>query len=455
MSAPSCAAESITAGSIEYSPLHIRPCASYNVTMAIFLLENTIKKYHWGDPDLIPEFLGFPNPEREPYAELWLGDHPLATSVTIGPGGERVGLDELIARDPVSALGPDARTGYRLPFLFKLLALGRPLSIQVHPSRLKASRGFEREERSVLPLDATERNYVDMNHKPEFLVALDCFEGMCGFRPIDEIVDNIKMLAGERWRRYAGRLAGDPGKMELAVLFYNFIAPDAATKATVLAGTRTRIDRILARAAPDSAIARTFAWIPRLMDEFPGDMGAMAPILLNTFDMKPGQGLFVAPGQPHAYLRGSALEIMGNSDNKVRAGLTHKRVDLAEFISVLDFDIGPLSFIEPAGGLEAIRAGRTDSAIGGFIPYPVESDEFSLAMARLEGRIEAAARPRIPEILLCMDGNAHIEGSDGCALPLSRGSSVFIEAAEEYYTLYGNATLFRASTARPERDARA
>jgi mannose-6-phosphate isomerase len=407
--------------------------------MAIYPLENSVQTYAWGDPDLIPAFLELPNPEREPWAELWLGAHPKAPSLALLPGGEKLPLNELIARDTKASLGQSELAYKRLPFLFKMLAVAHPLSLQAHPSKLTALRGYRREERAGVMIDPAERSYIDSHPKPEFIVAMDRFEGMCGFRPIDEILRNIRVVAGDNWLAYAGRLARYPSKMELALVFYNFLTLESAERGKVLMLARQRIDRILESAKPGSAERHAFGWIPRLMDAFPNDMGSLAPLMLNCFDISAGEGLYVAPGQPHAYFRGCALEVMANSDNEVRAGLTRKRKDLAEFMAVLDFSAAPLRIALPRDESPDTEG---DSAM---CPYDIDSEEFSLAIIRVSGAARRYDRPRAPEILLCVEGALQLRSASGANFPLTRGSSLFVEACESGYELAGRGMLYRAS----------
>jgi mannose-6-phosphate isomerase len=409
--------------------------------MAIYPLDNTIQKYPWGDKALMPGFMGRSNPDKDPWAELWMGAHPKAPSIALCPDGSRLGLDRLVESDPMGMLGRNAVQCFagKLPFLFKVLSAGMPLSIQAHPSKLKAQRGFAKEQEAGIPLDAPERNYRDANHKPETVVALTRFSGICGFRPIDEIISNIKLASGARWHNYAGRLAADPGRLELSVLFYNMVSLKEQNKATVLNAARLRGERIVQEEAPGSAIAATFGWILKLMDEYPGDIGALAPLLLNLFTLEPGQALFLAAGEPHAYLGGLAAEIMANSDNVLRGGLTSKHIDIPELISVLNFDSHPIDILKATPGPD------------GFSSYPVRCDDFMISRVRPKGRLVVEDRPERPEILLCTDGQMEIGLPPGKkeqprqAVVLKKGESLFVPASETNYRIEGSGELFRAT----------
>jgi mannose-6-phosphate isomerase len=342
-------------------------------------------------------------------------------------------------------LGKDVskRFGGKLPFLFKLLAAGMPLSIQAHPSRLKAQRGYAKEQEAGIPLDAPERNYRDANHKPETVVALTRFDGICGFRPIDEIISNIKLASGARWRNYVGRLSADPGRLELSVLFYNMVSLRDQNKATVLNVTRMRGERIVREEAPGSAVSATFSWVLKLMDEYPGDIGALAPLLLNLFTLEPGQALFLAAGEPHAYLGGLAAEIMANSDNVLRGGLTSKHIDIPELISVLNFDSHPIDILEA----------RPEQ--NGFNTFPVRCDDFMISWARPEGCLAVADRPAGPEILLCTEGKLTLNLPPGKrdqepqAVVLNKGDAAFIPASETAYRIEGAGALYKAAVPAP------
>ena len=165
---------------------------------SIKLLENTVQTYAWGSHTAIADFLGKPSPSPDPWAELWMGAHPKASS-RIQDKGRRVSLIDFIAQDPFSMLGESAAKKFKgqLPFLFKVLAAETPLSMQAHPDRTQAEEGFEREDRAGIPMDAPDRNYKDSNHKPECLCALTPFSALCGFRPIHDILEFFSKVLQE------------------------------------------------------------------------------------------------------------------------------------------------------------------------------------------------------------------------------------------------------------------
>lgn len=409
--------------------------------MRIYSLENPIQRYDWGSVDGLREALGLPNPEGGPAAELWMGAHPKAPSLALVEG-KRVALDALVAADPEAVLGAAsvARFGPALPFLFKALSAGTPLSIQAHPAKRKAERGFERENLAGIPRDAPERNYRDANHKPEMAVALTRFEGLCGFRPVEEIVENVRLIAPDDHSRIAGRLERNPGKVELSVLFYSTISAPAEDKKAALARVRPHIERLLAEGRLDAGKERAFSWARRLFDLYPGDIGALAPLLLNLVVLEPGEAIFIGAGELHAYLEGTALEIMANSDNVIRGALTRKHVDVPELISVLTFSPAvPVVF-----GPE--RLSEFEEL------YPPLAPDFQLSRLRPRRGAPVRRAPLGPEILLCGEGSFTLR-EDGGAVELARGASAFVRADAGEYSIEGEGTLFAASVpsgARPQ-----
>ncbi|HSV56624.1 MAG TPA: mannose-6-phosphate isomerase, class I [Magnetospirillaceae bacterium] len=404
--------------------------------MPILRLDNPVQHYDWGTVDAIPTLLGAGNPKQCPWAELWMGAHRRSPSIAEWSGGRRP-LDEIIAGDPETMLGGPVsrRFGPVLPFLFKVLSAARPLSIQAHPSLRKAASGFERENLKSVPLDSPERNYRDPNHKPELLVALGGFEGLCGFRPIPEILRILRLLTPREYGRIAGRLELSPGKAELALLFYRFATYPATLRRELLHFMERRVHRVLEQET-DEQLRRALEWVLELKALYPSDVGVLAPLILNLFRLAPGQAVYIGPGQIHAYLRGTGIEVMANSDNVLRAALTSKNVDIPEFLSVLSFESGGLHIFgpEPAGeGLEEYRS---------------PAEEFRLDRIQLTPGMKVGRRAPGPEILLCLEGRALAANrtgeNRGGITALSRGHSVFIPADIDRYELSGECLLARA-----------
>ncbi len=403
--------------------------------MAIFILENTIQKYDWGTIDAIPKLLGKKNLLNEPWAELWLGAHPKAPSVAVDiQTGTKTALDKLIATKPEAFLGKETAHNFdnSLPFLLKVLSAEKALSLQLHPSKLKAEKGYAREEFLGIPMDAAERNYKDSNHKPETVVALTRFEALCGFRPIDEIVNTIKLLMPKDWRQVAGRLADNPGKLELTVLFYTLITMQEIKKKLSFNYVKMRCRQIMDTASKNDKEYEIFAMISKLLESYPEDVGIFAPIALNLFKLKPWEAINLHSGQPHAYLKGTAVEIMANSDNVLRAGLTSKHKDASEFIASLSFE---------SMNSKALQAEKNSD---GFFVYPHEHSEYRISRMELDGQAENLHRTNSPEILLCLKGKLLLTSSSGQETAITKGKAVFITADERAYSINGKATIVRA-----------
>jgi mannose-6-phosphate isomerase len=404
--------------------------------MRIYHLQNPVQRYAWGSVNGISDTLGIPNPGGGPLAEIWMGAHPSAPSTVI-IDGERIGLDELVRRGPHEALGSKVvdKLGSSLPFLFKVLSAGTPLSIQAHPSKRKAQIGYERENLGGIPVDAPERNYRDPNHKPEMAVALTPFELICGFRPVAEIIENMRLVAPGEFARSIERLERDPSRVELSVFFYNLISADERSRARLLATVSKRAADALEekKVAPDREGA--FRWALRIMDIFPGDVGAILPLILNHIVLEPGEAAFIAPGELHAHLKGTCLEIMANSDNVIRGALTPKFIDLPELVSVLSFNPEGVHTVLPQA------VGPCEEAYPTFVP------DFELSRISVGPGRRCRRRSRGPEILLCVSGSAEILCTGKTVLSLGRGETAFAAADACDYEIAADAPalVFRAS----------
>ncbi|MBO1415024.1 mannose-6-phosphate isomerase, class I [Streptomyces sp. FH025] len=386
-------------------------------------LVNTVRPYAWGSLTALPELLG-QEPTGEPQAELWMGAHPGDPSrADRGEGPRR--LDELIAADPERELGAAsvARFGPTLPFLFKVLAAGIPLSIQAHPTLDQARAGFAAENALGIPSDAPERSYRDANHKPEMVCALGDFEGLCGFRRPAEAAGLLAALAVPGLAPVIDRLrlADEPEALRGALAAA--LALDGET-------VRHTVEE-LARTRPDGEHAP----YARIAEDFPEDRGVIAAMLLNHVRLRAGEALYLGAGVPHAYLSGVCVELQANSDNVLRAGLTPKHIDVPELLKVVVFEPGAPEVVHP------VAVGGTP----GEQLYPVPIDEFRLSRFELDG-VEREIDGRTPQILLCTGGTVRLTAADGTVLDLARGQSAFLPAVGTPTRLSGTGgTLFRAT----------
>jgi mannose-6-phosphate isomerase len=394
---------------------------------------NPIQEYAWGSQEMLPRFLGQESPSQAPQAELWMGAHPNAPSL-VQVSGEWQRLDSLIQQAPGTLLGTKNKDqfGPHLPFLFKVLAVARPLSLQVHPNAKQAWAGFQKEEAMAVPPSAAQRIYKDPNPKPECICALEPFWGLNSFRSPSEIAEWFSQLASQELQPEIDILCREQNFDGLQEMLSSLFNMDKRRQRKVLDPIR---DQAKAFAELDRTDPRH--WLAVLIEEYPQDIGVLAPFFLQIMYLEPGQAAFLPPGRLHAYLHGLGLEIMANSDNVLRAGLTSKHVDVDELLRTVDFDHSPLR------PLEAVPCGQ------GIASYPVMTDEFSLSVLQmLPGltEMEVYSRGSI-EILLCVSGNfTVIDGHNVVELHLKKGQSVCIPACVDTWKIYGQGQVFRAST---------
>ncbi|WP_129842291.1 mannose-6-phosphate isomerase, class I [Streptomyces sp. RFCAC02] len=391
-------------------------------------LSNTIRPYAWGSTTAIPRLLGT-EPTGEPQAELWMGAHPGAPS-RVDRGTGSAPLTEVIAADPDRALGaPAVRAfGPALPFLLKVLAADAPLSLQVHPDRTQAEAGFADEEARGVPADAPERTYKDANHKPELICALTPFDGLCGFRPAAVTADLIDGLGVDSLKPWADILRAAPEGDALREVLTAVLTADPDT----LADTVHRAAEAAGRLAADDPDGPYAVWAG-IARHYPGDPGVIAAMLLNHVRLRPGQALFLGAGVPHAYLSGLGVEIMANSDNVLRCGLTPKHIDVPELLRIVRFEATDPAVLGPADD----DAPDHD--------YTVPVDDFRLSRHVLStGAPDRDLPAGTPQILLCTAGEVHLRADDGSGITLAPGQSVWA-AADERVTASGAGTLFRAT----------
>lgn len=405
------------------------------------LLQNPVRPYAWGSRTAIAELLGRPTPSPHPEAEQWIGAHPTDPSTVVCQDGSRSSLLDMLRADPIGQLGADRarRWGPRLPFLLKLLAAEEPLSLQAHPSAEQAAEGFAREDAAGIPLDAPVRNYKDPDPKPELICALTEFHALAGFRPAARTVELLASIAVPQLDPYAELLAAEPGPDGLRALFTTWITlPQSA-----LAQLRPPVlDGCVRHIKARGEFARECRTLLQLAEQYPTDAGVLTSLLLNHLVLEPTEAIFLPAGNLHTYLHGTGVEILANSDNVLRGGLTPKHVDVPELLRILDFsdDGVPVLTGEPVDELQTV--------------YRVPAEEFELS--RLDwpqGRDGEAKLPGgRPQIMLCTGGAAELTGADGQVLKLERGASAWLPASEPGVavrpidTSDGPCRVFRATT---------
>ncbi|MEP7180275.1 MAG: mannose-6-phosphate isomerase, class I [Pseudonocardiales bacterium] len=392
---------------------------------AVIALDGVIRHYAWGSRTAIAHLLGI-EPDGEPAAELWLGAHPDDPSPV---PGHATTLDALLESAPEEMLGiaTVSRFGPRLPFLLKVLAVQTALSMQVHPTIEQAQAGFAAEDAAGVARDAPERNYRDTNHKPELVCALTPFEALCGLRPAADTL----------------RLLDDWGVAELTPVREALAGPDglraAFTEVLTLSDPAPMVAAVTARVAAVDAgdewagVARAVRLIGA---DFPGDVGVVLALLLNYVRLEPGQAVYLSAGAVHCYLRGTGVEVMANSDNVLRGGLTGKHVDVAEVLKVTDFS--PLA--EP-------RYRAQDAGFGPAFDPPVR--DFALSVIDLDAYLgSCAVGGQGPYVVLCTEGRARIDAS-GTGLDLAPGHAAFVAAREAAFTVRGTGRVYAATVGTP------
>ena len=388
---------------------------------SFLLMQNPIQGYDWGSHDALTTLFGIPNPAGKPQAELWMGAHPNGCSeVTLA--GDVQKLSTLIESAPAAVLGDAtvARFG-SLPFLFKVLCAEKALSIQVHPSKAQAEAGFAKEEAAGIPIKAGNRNYKDPNHKPELVFALTPYQAMNGFRAIPAILALFERVKLATIADLVAALAANQHEAGLQHFFHQLLILTGPRKEDALAG-------LLAYAAAHQD-EETFALVTSLAAQYPGDVGLFSPLLLNVVTLQPGQAMYLDACTPHAYVRGTGLEIMANSDNVLRAGLTPKYIDVAELLDCTRCLAKPDDQI--------LLSPRMEGAVQHY-DVPVPDFTFSVYPAGEHALTTASA-----EILFAIDGTVILQQGKQ-SLRLEKGQSAFIPAATGSYQLLAEGRVARA-----------
>ncbi|WP_282940135.1 mannose-6-phosphate isomerase, class I [Corynebacterium auriscanis] len=356
------------------------------------ILRGKIRNYDWGSTQALAQLEGRTVPSQKPEAEKWFGAHP-GSPCELASAQSPTTLLDLIQQDPQATLGHDVAQRYgRLPFLLKLLAADRALSIQVHPTKQQAEEGFARENAEGVPLDAFHRNYKDDNHKPELLVALTEFHALAGFRPVARTLELFGILDVAPLAPFTAQLQRSPNGQGMRSVLQGFFALDSGDLSLLLDALLPRVHDLVGGAAglPDWMV-RTLRGIATIAEEYPGDVGILVALLLNHLTLQPGDAIYLAAGQLHAYLSGLGVEIMANSDNVLRGGLTSKNIDVAELMSLVS--------------CEPLADPRLRADAEGF--YLTPAPEFDLQWLKPGQRHEVEG----PAIILSVDDSVTVDGN--------------------------------------------
>jgi len=429
-------------------------------------ITNTPRNYAWGSTHAIADLLGRA-PSGGPEAELWLGAHAGSPSTIEDPAlvGGFDTLAEWISAVPELALGAGGSqtdivpTPPRLPFLLKILAAGRPLSLQAHPTSEQARAGFALENEAGISVDAGNRNYRDPFHKPELIFALsDTFEALCGFRPLAEvrgIIAELRLLdlASENPQAAVldsleGHLTGPEGLRNTVDWLLRDGRGDDSGEVKWLVERVVALAEhaaFLAEGGASIGYARELATVRALSAEYPGDPGIVLALLLNRVSLQRGEAVYLPAGNIHAYLSGLGVEVMAASDNVLRGGLTPKHIDIEELLAVLDFTPAPAPYLSPATlapGVSVYRPGVRDfelvriDADASQVPVPgAAATPVPMHQVALTG----------PAIAICTAGGFLVAGA-ASSRQLARGQALYITPDEGLLTFAGAGEVFLATT---------
>jgi mannose-6-phosphate isomerase len=301
----------------------------------IFRLEGVVQHYAWGGSQFLPALLHQPNREAKPFAEYWLGAHDNAPAELYLPDGKKEKLNDLIQQEPVNILGEKVFKDFgKLPYLLKILDVKNMLSIQVHPDKKSAEKAFEEENKRGIAINAPDRNYKDGNHKPELMLALSDFWLLHGFKPKDRLSQILKDV---------------PELNSLATVFdeqgYRSLYKEVMEmpQAEVNNFLQPLLDRIIPLYKENHLLRQQEDfWAARAALTFNAggniDRGIFSIYFFNLVQCRPGEAVFQDAGVPHAYLEGQNVEIMANSDNVLRGGLTPKHIDVDELMKHIKFE---------------------------------------------------------------------------------------------------------------------
>lgn len=383
-------------------------------------LINSVQNYAWGSKTALTDLYGIANPNNLPMAELWMGAHPKSSSKIEDASGQARSLRDVIDADKAVLLGDKVAQRFgELPFLFKVLCADQPLSIQVHPNKQASEIGFAKENAAGIPLDAAERNYKDPNHKPELVFALTPFLAMNAFREFSEIISLLQPVAGAN--NAIAHFLENPNAEALSQLFASLLNMQGEEKSHALA---------VLKAALDSQQGEPWETIRLIAQFYPDDSGLFSPLLLNVVKLNPGEAMFLFAETPHAYLQGVALEVMANSDNVLRAGLTPKYIDIPELVANVKF------VAKPAAELltQPVKNGAE-------LDFPIPVEDFAFSLHDLS-QTETTIAQESAAILFCVEGEATLHKGEQ-NLVLKPGESAFVAANESPVSVSGTGRLAR------------
>lgn len=385
-----------------------------------FLLKNVIQKYEWGSFNGISKLIGIPNEKKEPFAELWMGAHPNGESKILFEGSE-ITLSSFINKNPNLVLSSKIAIDYNdtLPFLFKILSASKPLSLQVHPTKKQAQEGFNNSNELI------KKNYNDQNHKPEIVVPLTRFKAMCGFRSTIEIERLFSLFNIFEFSNIIKQFKSDPNYKNL---LKSLLILPSDQQSSICSKVMEQLPK-LKESSQDPLVITALDFIKKIQRQYSNDIGMLAPLYLNCLVLEPDEAIYLPAGVLHAYIEGTALELMANSDNVLRAGLTSKHIDINELTSIINNEPYYPSIIKDENNLKLFT-------------YNTPFDEFELTKIMslsetLSVKIDG------PSIAICIKDSMTISVNKN-EQKLYKGDSVFISALESELLFSGQGEVYIA-----------
>lgn len=375
---------------------------------SFYRMRNGVKNYDWGSRTALNALFAVPNPDEQPQAEIWMGAHPAGCS-EVEVGAISVSLQDAIAESPETVLGERTVGEFgQLPFLLKLLAAETALSLQVHPDKRQAEEGYAKQG------NRAGEDYNDANHKPELVYAITPFMAMNGFRPYQEIVNHFLRLSSPELMPALAEFRHNLNNEGLKHFFVSLMQLAPQEKNNVL--------RQLNESLQAGGFVHLQEFIIRLQRDYPEDIGILAPLFLHCITLEPGEAMFLRAGTLHAYVNGTAVEVMACSDNVLRAGLTPKKINLPELVNCTVFSEtheNTLKLVPDVAGTER------------HYHVPVEDFRFSVMGSCQQKCFEVDSA----QILLVLEGYTTLRDTCGEEMTLRAGQSVFIPARTEAYFL--------------------
>jgi mannose-6-phosphate isomerase len=396
-------------------------------TQRLFKLKGMVQPYAWGGADFIPTLLGTKSTGK-PAAEYWLGAHHSAPA-EIQDNGHSIPLNKLIAENPEQTIGAGVVNNFgRLPYLLKILDVKNMLSIQVHPSKVAAEQEFARENEAGIPLNDPKRNYKDDNHKPELMAALSDFWLLHGFKSPDQLKEMLRNVPELQSLIAVFEESGYEGLYKTVMQM---------PQQQVSAMLQPLLDRIIPLYNNGSLNkSQEDFWAARAALTFNKggtiDRGIFSVYLLNLVHLQKGEAIFQDAGILHAYLEGQNVEIMANSDNVLRGGLTPKNIDIDELMKNVRFEpVDPWIICGTGEGAERV--------------YKTPVDDFELSFFQLDAGQTSDFVTATADIVILTQGKCQLVSGDQ-QLELSAGESAIIfQGQTVQLRALADAQAFRAS----------